>query len=352
MNASPSQAPSVLITGGSGFFGGILLRRLLDDGFRCISIDLEPCDLRHPRLIAVQGDIRDAATLQRIFSAHNVTTVFHCAALLAHAIKDKRLLWDSNVEGTRNVAEAAAAHGVSSLVFLSSNCLWGQNFGRPVLESDTPAPVEIYGRSKWEGEKILQGYGDRMNVVSIRCPTIIDEGRLGLLSILFEFIDEGRKVWVVGGGRNRYQFIYAQDLVEACLAASRLNASDTLNIGSDEVTSFAETYAYVAGRAGTGARVASLPKAPTLAAMRLAHMLGLSPLGPYQYRMIAEDFIFDTSRIKSRLSWTPTLSNAEMLWRSYKYYQENRSEIASRTAVSAHRQAAKMGVIRLLKWMS
>ena len=105
-------------------------------------------------------------------------------------------------------------------------------------------------------------------------------------------------------------------------------------------------------KAGTGARVASLPKRPALFAMRIAHRLGLSPLGQYQYRMIAEDFVFDNSKIKKALQWCTTLSNAEMLWLAYKHFQENRKSICARRNVSAHRQAAKMGVIRLLKWAS
>jgi hypothetical protein len=104
--------------------------------------------------------------------------------------------------------------------------------------------------------------------------------------------------------------------------------------------------------AGTGARIASLPRLPTLAAMRLAHALGVSPLGPYQYRMIAEDFIFDTTKIKRALNWAPTLTNAEMLSRAFEYYRAHRREIHSRTEASAHRRPARMGVIRLLKWVS
>jgi UDP-glucose 4-epimerase len=118
------------------------------------------------------------------------------------------------------------------------------------------------------------------------------------------------------------------------------------------VKPFREVYQYVIDRAATGARIASLPRTATLAAMRLAHWLRLSPLGPYQYRMIAEDFIFDTTRIKECLDWRPTLTNEEMLWKSYKYYHDNRQAIAARKNVSAHRQAAKMGAIRLLKWVS
>jgi nucleoside-diphosphate-sugar epimerase len=346
------QGGPVLVTGGAGFFGSLLTKRLLAEGRSCVVIDLEEPDFDDPRLISVRGDIRDAQLLRDLCDTHRFDEVYHCAAILAHAVKDKRFLWESNVDGTRNVAEAASATGVRSLVFISSNCLWAENMGRPVREDDEPAPVEIYGQSKWEAEKIVSEYRDHLAVVSIRCPTIIEEGRLGLLAILFEFISEGRRVWVVGGGRNRYQFIYAQDLASACITAAGSGRSDLFNIGSDDVGTFRETYQHVIDKAHSGARIASLPRTLTLAAMRLAHALKISPLGPYQYRMIAEDFVFDTSHIKQQLQWRPTLSNAEMLWRAYNYYHRNRREIEGRTGVSAHRQAAKMGVIRLLKWVS
>jgi nucleoside-diphosphate-sugar epimerase len=347
-----SEFPPVMITGGAGFFGSILAKRLLAEGRNCVIIDLQEPAFSHDRLIAIRGDIRDPNLVRRLFEEYRFDTVYHSAAILAHAVKDKNFLWQSNVDGTRNVMEAAAATGVRSLIFISSNCLWAQNLGRPVREDDQPAPVEIYGRSKWEGERIVQEYQDRLNVVIIRCPTIMDEGRLGLLAILFEFISEGRKVWVVGGGDNRYQFVYAQDLASACITAAGSGRSDLFNIGSDNVGSFRDTYQYVIDKANTGARIRSLPRKMTLAAMRLFHLLGISPLGPYQYRMIAEDFVFDTSRIKEQLQWRPTLSNADMLWLAYNYYHQNRQEIEGRTGVSAHRQAAKMGVIRLLKWLS
>ncbi len=203
-----------------------------------------------------------------------------------------------------------------------------------------------------EGEKILLRYKNYFNVIIFRCPTIIDSGRLGLLAILFEFIDEGRKVWVVGGGKNRYQFIYGQDLATACLKALNYHESDIFNIGSDDVKSFREVYEYVIKKAGTKARIASLPRSPAILAMRIAYFLKISPLGPYQYKMIAENFVFDTTKIKKKLDWKPTLTNEEMLCRGYEYYHKNLENIRSRDNVSAHKQAAKMGVIKLLKWMS
>ena len=162
----------------------------------------------------------------------------------------------------------------------------------------------------------------------------------------------GDAVWVVGSGAQRYQFICAQDLASACIAALDYQGSAVFNVGSDEVKTTREVYDSVIARAGTKARVASLPKAPAILAMKLAHALRVSPLGPYQYQMIAEDFVFDTSRIKRELSWKPTLTNEEMLFRAYDYYRAHKADIASRTGVSAHKRAAPMGVIRLLKWIS
>lgn len=343
---------NILITGGSGFFGELLKKALLETNFKCITIDLEEDTFSHKNLISIKGNIQDKELLEKIFAEHKFDVVFHTAAILAHAVKDKKFLWESNVTGTRNIAECAKKYKVPKVIFTSSNCLWGENMNRAVREDDLPKPVEIYGMSKWEGEKILLEYTNDFNVVIFRCPTIIDCGRLGLLAILFEFIDEGRKVWLVGNGKNKYQFIYAQDLVTACIKALDYNKSDIFNIGSDKVQSFKEVYEYVIKKANTNARVANLPRSLTLFLMKVAYALKLSPLGPYQYKMIAESFIFDTSKIKEKLNWTPTLTNEEMLYKAYEYYHKNLDEIKSRTKVSAHKQPAKMGIIRLLKWLS
>jgi UDP-glucose 4-epimerase len=342
----------VLITGGSGFFGGVLKRRLLAEGYVCTNIDLVTDPDTHLNLTSIQGDIRDIALLQQIFATNKFAAVFHCAAQLAHDAIDDNLLWTSNVDGTRNLAEAAKQFGVKKFVFISSNCLWASDLGHDVAEDELPNPIELYGRSKLAGEQALADYTHDLDVITIRCPTIIDSGRLGLLAILFEFIDDGKKVWVVGDGSNRYQFIYAQDLATACLQSLTYNGSNLFHIGSDNVVSLRRVYEAVIKAAGSRSRVASLPKKPTIAAMQLAHKLNLSPLGPYHYRMIAESFVFDTTRIRTQLGWTPTVTNEEMMILAYKYYAENRNEIHARTQVSAHSRPTSMGIIRALKWFS
>ncbi len=341
-----------LVTGGSGFVGTLLVSKLLDEGHDVVSIDLLPPTVTHPRLRSVVGDIRDRACLDGIFAACKPAAVFHCAALLAHGSISAADLNSHNVEGTRVLADAVAAARVRKLVYLSSNCLWGHGFNRPVTEDEPPAPCEPYGASKLEGERVLSRYSDQFDSVSIRCPTIIDEGRLGLLAILFEFIADDNRVWLVGKGDNRYQFIYAADLLDAMVRAAAVDGSHVFGIGSDRVSTMAETFQFVIDGAHSRSRLVSLPKSPAVAAMKIAHALGVSPLGPYHYRMIASSFVFDTSRIKQAIGWQPTLTNGEMLLKAYRYYQANRSEIAARRDVSAHRQATKMGAIRLLKYVS
>ena len=346
------QMKTVLLTGGAGFFGSLLKERLLERGYSCVSLDLHRDEAIHSNLTSIQGDIRDRALLDCIFSEHSFDAILHIAAVLAHGSIEEKFLWTSNVDGTRNLAELAKKHRVPRLVFTSSNCLWGEGVSHAITEDEPPNPVEVYGRSKLEGEEILRGHAGDFDSIIIRCPTIIDCGRLGLLSILFEFIHDNRKVWVVGSGDNRYQFIYAGDLADACIRAIDYDRSDTFNIGSDNVQSLRSIYEYVIEHAKSRSKVASLPKGPTLLGMKIAHHLHISPLGPYHYKMIAENFTFDTSKIKRQLGWRPTLSNEEMLWRAYQYYSTNRLEIENRQDVSAHKKGAKMGVIRVLKWLS
>jgi UDP-glucose 4-epimerase len=128
--------------------------------------------------------------------------------------------------------------------------------------------------------------------------------------------------------------------------------SNLFHIGSSDVPTMRGMYESVIAAAGSKSRVASLPRGPAVAVMKLAHTLGVSPLGPYHYRMIAESFVFDTQRIRAELGWAPTLTNEEMMLRAFTFYRDNRRAIHERTDVSAHSKAAPMGVIRLLKWMS
>ena len=189
-----------LVTGGAGFYGTILKRSLVADGAKVVSVDLQKDDYRHKNFIPIRGDIRDTKLLDKICQQYHFDAIFHCAAMLAHDTKNHKDLWTSNVDGTKNIADFAVKNRCSKVLFVSSNCLWGQSFSYEVSENEPPHPVEIYGKSKLAGEKILLEKAEQFDAIIFRSPTIVDEGRLGLLSLLFEFIDDGKKVPLVGNG--------------------------------------------------------------------------------------------------------------------------------------------------------
>ncbi len=340
-----------LITGGAGFFGTILKKYLLDKGHRIISIDLISDPFKAKNFTAYQGDICDFTLMEKLCNQYHFDGIFHCAALLAHVRKDIKKLWHSNVEGTWHISNLCSKFGIKKVVFTSTNCLYSQSYDTPVSEKEPVHPIEIYGRSKLEGEKILLNNPD-IHAIIFRCPTIMDEGRLGLLGILFSFIEENRKLWIVGNGQNKYQFIYAKDLARACELALNYKKTDIFNIGSDHVEDFNTIYRYVIQRGHSKSKLIHLPKTPAILGMKLCYWLGLSPLGPYQYKMIASSFVFDTTKIKRELGFIPTLTNKQMLLKAYNYYKENKDEINNRQNVSAHSQVAKMGIIRLIKRLS
>lgn len=342
-----------LITGGAGFFGSQLATHLQGEGHAVVILDRVRDDQLAGQFAFAHADLRDAAAVQRVFAEFGpFDGIFHVAAMLAHAIEDKRDLLASNVEGTRHLVAAAVQAGTPHLVYTSSNCVVGKPNNLPVHEDAPIRPLEIYGVSKWQGERILAAYRDRIHITMVRCPTIMGGGRLGLLSILYEFIAEGRKVWMLGDGANRYQFIAAVDLIAALERAIAQPGFHLYNIGADDVPTLRELYEAVIREAGTSARVASLPRAPAVAAMRLLHLLGMSPLGPYHYQMLAESFIFDTTRIKQDLGWQPTRTNTQMLTESYRWYIEHHAEVYRGGERSAHRQPVKLQALELIKRFS
>ena len=240
---------SVLVTGGAGFLGSLLVAKLLNDGHNVASIDLLPSTASHLRLRPVVGDLRDRDGMRALLAAARPEVVFHCAALLAHDTIDKRELWSSNVGGTAVLADAMVEAGIRKIVLSAATAYGGGVLTGRLPRIRFPAPIELYGHSKWEGEKILLGQPG-LNVTVIRCPTIIDEGRLGLLAILFEFIADGRRVWTVGAGSNRYQFIYAADLIDAMLKSWHASSGGVYGIGADNVTTMRETFAHVIAASG------------------------------------------------------------------------------------------------------
>jgi nucleoside-diphosphate-sugar epimerase len=252
--------------------------------------------------------------------------------------------------------EAALAAGARKVVHMSSSAIYGAPERNPVDESTRPTPGEEYGRAKLAAEVICREFRARnLDVTIVRPRTIMGHGRLGIMQILFEWIRQGAPVPVLGGGGNIYQFVHADDLAAACLAAADRPGPSEYNIGASEFGTMLETLSGLARHAGTGSKVVSVPMWPAATATRLAGRLGVSPLGPYHALMYGRAMWFDIRKAREEIGYRPRFSNVAMLCDSYDWYLAHRDEVLARRAASPHSMAVKQGVLsllpRLLSWL-
>ena len=166
-----------LVTGGSGFFGSLMVRMLRERGFSVRTFDLNEPDERLPDIEFVRGDIRDGALVEQ--ACGGVDVVYHAIAQQPLA-KDKRLFWSVNVEGTENLFRAALKNKVRKVIHLSSSAVLGIPPKGPFDESVMPVPREAYGKAKWEAEKLAAKYVRQgADITIIRPSTILGPGRAG-----------------------------------------------------------------------------------------------------------------------------------------------------------------------------
>ena len=189
---------------------------------------------------------------------------------------------------------------------------------------------------------------DGLDVTLIRPRTIMGHGRLGIMQILFEWIRQGAPVPVLGGGHNVYQFVHADDLAAACLAAADRPGAADYNIGATEFGTMLETLQGLARHAGTGSKVVSVPMRPAEIMTRLAGRIGVSPLGPYHALMYGRALWFDVRKAREELGFQPRFSNIEMLCHSYDWYLAHRDQIMARRGGSPHSMAVKQQALRFL----
>src|SRR5262245_44317707 len=208
----------ILVTGGSGYFGSLLLRKLRERQESCRVFDLVDADDRPADVEFVQGDIRDAGAVAA--ACRGVAIVHHNVAQVPLA-RDRQLFQSVNVQGTQNLLTAARMASVSKVVFTSSSAVFGAPDHNPVTEETPPRPGEAYGQAKLEAERLCRAESERgLDVTIIRPRTILGHGRLGIFQMLFEWVRTGYNVPVLGRGDNLYQFVHAEDLADACILAS------------------------------------------------------------------------------------------------------------------------------------
>jgi nucleoside-diphosphate-sugar epimerase len=335
-----------LVTGGAGYFGGLLARRLCGEGRRVRVLDINPVGDPPAGMEAVRADIRDQDAVAR--ACAGASTVYHNVAQVPLA-KDRHAFWSVNEGGTRTLLQACATAGVKKVVHTSSSAVFGAPDRNPVDETTPPRPQEEYGRAKLAAEDLCRQFAARgLDVTIVRPRTIMGHGRLGIMQILFEWVRQGRNIPVLGRGDNLYQFVHADDLADACVRAARRPGPDLYHIGAERFSTMRETLEALTRHAATGSRVVSVPFRLAIAGMKISSRLGLSPLGPYHTLMYGRSMYFDVSKARRMLGWSAVHSNAEMFCQSYDWYLLHRDQVMTRAPGSPHTSAVKQGVLQLV----
>lgn len=336
-----------LVTGGSGFLGNLIARRLHAAGQPVRILDLWDDPTRPDGIDFVPADIRDRSSVAA--AMRGVSVVHHNVALvpLTKAENDYRSV---NIEGSRIAAEEAVRAGVESFIHMSSSAIYGAPVC-PVTEETPTGPLEPYGRAKLEGEQaVLDAASGSMRVVAVRPRTILGSGRLGIYQILFEWIRQGRRIPIIGDGSNPLQFVHAHDLMDAYLLLLEKGWSGPANIGTDRFGTLQEDLEALIAAAGTASRIVHLPSGPTIASLRALDRARLSPLAAWHYLTYDKPFHFDVTPLLSE-GWRPKYSNAEMLIEAYEEYVAGRVGASTIGAPSPHRRPVREGVIGLVRRM-
>lgn len=344
------MSKKALVTGGSGFLGINVIRHLLRNGVTEInSLDLVEFDYpERDKVNAVQGDIRNVATVKKMMEG--VQWVIHTAAALP--LYSEADIMTTDVEGTRNLLDAAQEAKVERFVMISSTAVYGIPDHHPLYEHDPLVGVGPYGKAKIMAEEVcLESRKAGMCVPIIRPKSFIGPERLGVFALFYDWAYTGHGFPMIGSGKNRYQLLDVEDLCDAIWLTLTLDqkvANDTFNIGAKEFMTMREDYQAVLDEAGHGKKIKGFPARPMIWTLRLLELLHLSPLYKWVYETACEDSFVSIEKAEKVLGYQPKFSNQAALVRNYRWYVANLSKFEGASGVS-HRVPWKQGILRFAK---
>lgn len=317
---STLEQRSVLVIGGLGFIGANLTARLSALGARVTIATRSVERHRHAAIAAgargtrvLEADLRDAAAMRDTVVGQDL--VFNLAGQsgAVQSMEDPLTDLDVNCRGSLVLLEALRENNRSAkLVFASSRLAYGRVGAAPVTEEHVPNPTCVHALHKLAAEKYLQLYGD---VLGLTC-TIArltnpygpgqpsERTAYGVVNHMIHRALAGESICVYGDGRQRRDYIYIDDAVDALVRMAESPASNgrTYNVGSGVGTPFVEMARAIATMAGGG---------------RL-EMVDWPPLAE---QIETGDFVADIGRIRRELAWEPRTPLAEGLERTVAFYR-------------------------------
>ncbi|MCB9760812.1 MAG: NAD-dependent epimerase/dehydratase family protein [Alphaproteobacteria bacterium] len=282
-----TEPRTILVTGASGHIGGLLARRLIEQGhhvrglYRSGGPHIADLDMAHHCV-----DVRDAQAVSKAVAGADL--VFHLAARisLAGGDYDRPLTESINVGGTRNVVEACMAHGVRRLVHFSSSHALNRPDDDPPLTEDTPLLGDDegfpYDRSKAKGERLVrEAMTKGLDAVVVAPSGVIgpfDHGP-SKTGAQIRALMRGSFAVIPSGG---YDFVDVRDVVAAALAAAERGRTGHKYLLSGGYAPIQQVMAHVADACGRGGRILTLPRwllrLPAPAIEQVCRMFSLEPL--------------------------------------------------------------------------
>ena len=342
----------VLVTGGSGFLGINLIRFLRTKGvdeIRVLDIaDFDYPEKTEPWLKFTLGDVRDIPAVEKITEGCDV--VVHCAAALP--LYSEKDIYTTEVDGSKNVLNAARKFNLDRHVQISSTAVYGVPKKHPIYETDPMVGVGPYGHAKIEAEEACRAARKEGYCVPIIRPkSFIGPERLGVFALFYDWAYTGHGFPMIGSGLNRYQLMDVEDLCEAIWAAMTYPkdvVNTEFNIGAKDFTTMREDYQAVLDKAGYGKKIRGTPVKPIVFILRILEALKLSPLYPWVYETASTDSFVSIEKAEKLLDFKPKYSNKDALIRNYEWYVAHLSEFAGKSGVS-HRVPWKQGLLAAAK---
>lgn len=321
----------VLVTGGTGFTGSALVRRLLDSGHQVVALDkqrgLAYEELRERGAEVQLGSVTDPEVVRRCMSG--VDIVHHVAAAFREVGAPDSHYYEVNVNGIRTVLEAAEREGVRKFVYCSTCGVHGHVTDPPADEDSPIAPNDYYQETKYQAEQVVQEFADRgMATVILRPAAIYGPGDPGRFLMLFKGVERG---WfpMFGSGGTLYHPLFLGNFLDAFELAMEPGRGDggTYLIADEACPTIEELVREVADALDREVRFIRLPLGPLVAAGHLVEKVsrpfGINPpLFPRRVDWYRQDRAFDISRAKRELGYRPRVRLEEGLRIAAEWYRE------------------------------